>query len=159
MHFTLLHNGWASDLQLVGVVPFKGKIRSHLSRDALEVVEEALDGIIAGKMLDYHCHIIGSGAGGTGYFVQGLDKDREGAGCTSLQKALQVGVLQAGAGVSSSLSADQEYVRRLLKLHQMFVGQPKSCILAFDMWHNELGQADDSKTDFYTPNDYVWKLS
>jgi len=104
---------------------------------------------LRGAALDVHVHAMGVGTGGTGCWMS--DEMR--------------GSIQARAGLwNLRLSLDQPdldqaYIAYLVsRIHRAgFLKQV--VLLAMDWTHNEQGERDPVRTPFYTPNDYIARLT
>jgi hypothetical protein len=55
--------------------------------------------------------------------------------------------------------ADTDYINRLTRLIQFSPRRLKHALLAFDKHYTENGEVDQERTEFFTPNEYVWKLA
>jgi predicted TIM-barrel fold metal-dependent hydrolase len=64
----------------------------------------------------------------------------------------------SGAKVTDRSQADQQYVDRLVSLIGNIEGGGKGHILAFDHHYNPDGTINEEKTNFYTPNEWVFSL-
>ncbi len=121
---------------------------------ALEMVEEAFQGVERTEMWDCHVHITGLGTGGSGCWVN-----------PTLRSALhpirqfKFEVYRYAAGISDLARADQQYVERLLQLHRLMNPLGKLVAMAFDLAVDEDGEERRDWSDFYTPNDYVLRLA
>lgn len=97
-------------------------------------------------------HLIGLGVGGTGCRVH--------PGMTSLSsptRYLKTRIYKGAAGIHDDSRADALYVERLVDLCRHHRG--RALLLAFDQHYSEEGKVLDDSTEFYTPNDYVLKIS
>jgi uncharacterized protein len=121
---------------------------------ALELVERCFEGLDRTKLWDGHVHLLGTGTGGSGCWVNpGLKS------LLSPVKRLRYDVFRAAAGVTDDERADQQYLERLLALHRAANPTGKLVLLAFDYNVAEDGQEQPALSDFYTPNEYVLEVA
>ena len=71
---------------------------------------------------------------------------------------LRTAVYMSGANVTDRSQADQQYADRLVNLIRNIEGGGKGHILAFDHHYNPDGTINQEKTNFYTPNEWVFSL-
>jgi predicted TIM-barrel fold metal-dependent hydrolase len=126
-----------------------------LSNKARALLARCWDGIDPSRVLDCHAHVIGLGAGGTGAFVH-----------PHLRQWLRhplhyarFSVYVMASGVDDLEKADLQYVERLVSLVRAQEKHGRMLLLAFDRAHGDDGTPDLEATEFYTPNDYVLRLS
>jgi len=103
-------------------------------------------------LIDYHTHVMGLGVGGTcccisKEFFEGSPK-----------KKLTGRVYMSAGGVGDLANADRDYVDRLNDLTCQFPHRMVNVTLAFDKHYNEQGEYVEDRTEFYTPNEYIWSL-
>ncbi len=125
-----------------------------LSWGARRMVKRAWRGIKKGALMDHHTHVVGLGVGGTGAFVH---PDMQ--SWWSPLKRIKFGVYASAAAIEDLERADQEYVERLLSLAKNLPKTGRHLILAFDKHYLESGEPDLHHTEFYVPNEYVFKLA
>lgn len=124
------------------------------SGGAKKLIEQAFADIDPTQLVDFHIHVLGLGTGDTGAFAnprmqEGINTER-----------LKFLVYTSAAGVKNLAAADQEYVERLARLARAIKpAGGKYRILAFDRFHNPDGSVDLRKTNFYMPNEQVFKLA
>jgi predicted TIM-barrel fold metal-dependent hydrolase len=129
-------------------------LNQHLSRPAHALLAQALGGVGAEPLVDYHAHIIGIGTGNSQAEVNPalLHGWRP-------VKRLNTGIFLSACGVSDFSRLDQEYVERLVRLVRG-VGHPvKMHILAFDHAYRPDGTINQRLGTFYVPNEYVVQLA
>lgn len=68
-------------------------------------------------------------------------------------------IYRSASGIEHDETADQEYVARLVALAQAMPIPPVLMVFAFDKHHRSDGTADLDKTEFFVPNDYVFRLA
>jgi uncharacterized protein len=65
----------------------------------------------------------------------------------------------SSGGVTDLDTADGDYIDRLIRLIKGFPRRLQNAILAFDKHYDIDGEENHERTEFYTPNLYVWKLT
>lgn len=124
------------------------------SSSAKKLIEQAFAGIDPARLVDFHTHVLGLGAAGTGAFAN--PRMQEGFGTERLKFL----VYTSAAGVRNLAAADQEYVERLVRLARAIKPSGgKFRILGFDKFYNPDGTVDLRKTNFYMPNEQIFKLA
>jgi uncharacterized protein len=121
---------------------------------AAELVERCFGGIDRSKAWDAHVHLVGTGTGGTGCWVNPALKS-----LLAPVKRLRYDVFRAASGVSDDERADQQYLERLLKLHRAANPAGKLVLMAFDYRVAEDGSEQPSRSDFFTPNEYALEVA
>ena len=130
-----------------------GELESNASIGAKRLVELAYEGIDPARLVDYHTHIIGLGADNSGAFVSPRTKD-----WLSLERWKFL-IYTSASGIKNLAQADQEYVARLARLARSSLRGGKYRILAFDKYYRADGTVDQGKTNFYIPNEYIFRLT
>ncbi|MBK7582165.1 MAG: amidohydrolase family protein [Myxococcales bacterium] len=121
---------------------------------ARAMVEEAYDGLDRTRIWDAHVHITGIGTGGSGCWVN-PDSRR----LTSPWRNFKFDVFREAAGISDMARADAQYVERLLALHHLSNPQGRLVAFAFDYFVTDAGDERPSATEFFVPNEYVFRLA
>jgi predicted TIM-barrel fold metal-dependent hydrolase len=133
--------------RLVKGPTFSNVSMSQLSVRAAALVEYAFEGLEGQEIVDYHTHVLGTGACcDTGCFCPEADH---------VIKASFMSILEADSGVSDPTTADRDFVNQLRRLRY----KTKHVLLAFDAHHGEDGTKILAKTGMYTPNEYVARLA
>lgn len=130
------------------------ELRERLGPRASDLVKRAFDDVDPARLIDYHTHVAGLGAGGTDNFVNPKMRSWR----HPLHR-LKFAVYLSAAGVRDMLRADREFVERLTRLAEQTGARGKYRLLAFDKNYRRDGTPDLSKTEFYVPNEYVFALS
>lgn len=125
-----------------------------LSPEAQALVDQAFADVPSGKLVDYHVHMLGLGAGGTGAELN----PRMRSWWHPLQRIKALIYLRA-SGITDEDQADPQYLTRLLSLIRDVKGHGRHAILAFDRHYNPDGTVNAAKSEFHTPNDYVLDLA
>ncbi|MHC4409676.1 MAG: amidohydrolase family protein [Planctomycetota bacterium] len=130
------------------------ELDATLSRGARKLVRRAYKGIEDGALFDYHTHLVGLGAGGSGCFVHpGM------LSWWSVTRRVQFEVYRSASGIEDDQQADAQYVARLLNLVRHSPGRGRHLLLGFDKHYRPDGTVDLDKTEMYTPNEYAWKIA
>ena len=119
-----------------------------------ELVQSAWDGIDPNRFRDAHVHLVGTGDGGSGMWI---NPDMQ-----SLAHPIQW--LQRAFYLNASCTPDDgrtdlNYAERLSWLGQQMPAGAKSLLLAFDWFHDENGQRVPEASAFYTPDSWAAKLA
>lgn len=125
-----------------------------LSPGARGLIERNLADIGPTGVVDYHVHILGLGAGGTGAFVN--------ADMRSWLHPIQrfkFAIYMSASGIEDSADADRQYVERMVALMRHFGRQGRFYILAFDRYYDAAGNFIPEMTNLYVPNEYVFELA
>ena len=119
-----------------------------------ELVQTAWEGIDPYSFWDCHVHLIGTGDGGSGLWVnpnmQNLMHPVQ-----WLQRAFYLN----GSCTPDNGRSDQAYIERLAWLLDQFPAGVKLMLLAFDYFHDEAGERVLEASAFYTPNEYAASLA
>ena len=127
-------------------------LADKLSARSSELVKRAFDGIDPARLVDHHVHVAGLGAGGT--FV-----NRKMLTWKHPFHRLKFKVYMSSAGASDEDRADTQLVDRLVSLVGHIRAHGKHRLLAFDKNYRSDGTVNLEKTEFYVPNEYVFKLA
>jgi len=125
-----------------------------LGAGARRLLDRAYRGIEPGRLVDYHVHLVGIGAGDTGCFVH--------PGMRSwwhVTRRVQFAVYRSASGIEDDADADAQYVERLADLVRHTPGGGRFLLLAFDKHYDGAGAADLDATEMYTPNAYAWRVA
>ncbi|MBL4846003.1 MAG: amidohydrolase family protein [Planctomycetes bacterium] len=116
-----------------------------------KVLATAWEGVDPSWVLDTHVHLIGLGAGGTGCILH-----KDATSLTSPYRYVQTRFYKGAAGIYDDARADALYVERLVDLCTHHRG--RALLLAFDKHYSEKGEPVVEHTEFYTPNDYLFRI-
>lgn len=130
------------------------ELKTGLSSGASALVRRAFDGIAPGELIDHHTHMVGLGTSGAGAFV-----NPEMQSIFHPLKYVKYRVYMSAAGIQNLADADREYVQRLAELVENIEGHGRHYLLAFDKHYNADGAVNLDKTEFYTPNEYVYMIA
>ena len=130
------------------------ELKDRLSPKAAELVEAAFADVDPARLVDYHTHVAGLGAGGTGNEVNPKMRTWR----HPFHRA-KFAVYLSAAGVEDLDRADAEFAERLVRLVSNIEHRGKYRLLAFDKHYRTDGTANLEKTEFYVPNEYVFDLA
>jgi predicted TIM-barrel fold metal-dependent hydrolase len=128
-------------------------LKDRLGAKPGDLIKRAFDDIDPARLVDYHTHVMGIGPG-SGAFVN--PKMR--AWRNPLHH-LKFKIYLSAASVNDVPNADAQIVKRLVRLVSSIDVHGKHRLLAFDKNYRRDGTANLEKTEFYVPNDYVFKLA
>jgi predicted TIM-barrel fold metal-dependent hydrolase len=129
------------------------KRKKALSADALRLIKEAYDGTIPQKLADYHVHIVGMNTEKTGCLV-----NKKMLNQLNLKENVRYRLFVSALGIEHMENADQEALERLVQLIRKDKLSGIFYILALDKHYNKDGTSNPEKTEFYVPNEYVYKI-
>jgi uncharacterized protein len=124
------------------------------SPEAIEYVKKSLQGLDLNLIRDYHTHIVGMNEAKNGTFINPKMNSP-----LHIKEYLRMRVYLSALKINHLDSADEEAIFRLKDLISNLPYSSKHFILAFDKNHDEFGNVNLNKTEFYTPNEYILKLS
>jgi len=126
----------------------------NLSQPASDLIKRAFDDIDPSQLVDHHVHLAGIGVGGSNAFVN--QKMRT---WSHPFHRLKFKVYMSAAGVASETNADVDFLQRLSGLVANITDHGKHRILGFDKNYSRDGSVNLDKTEFYVPNEYVFKIA
>ena len=127
---------------------------TNASPKAIELVNKSLKGIDSGNLVDYHAHIVGIEEEENGTFVNSKMRS-----WFHLKEYFRFKIYLSALKIKNIFNADREAVERLISLIQNINGHGKYHLLAIDKYYNEDGSVNLNRTEFYVPNEYIFKLS
>ena len=130
------------------------ELKDRLSPKASDLVKAAFADVDPARLVDYHTHVAGLGAGGTGNEVNPKMRTWR----HPFHRA-KFAVYLSAAGVEDLERADQEFAERLVRLVSNIEHRGKYRLLAFDRHYNRDGTLNREKTEFYVPNEYAFDLA
>jgi predicted TIM-barrel fold metal-dependent hydrolase len=125
-----------------------------LSSKAADLVKRSYEKIDPAKQVDYHTHIAGIGAGGTGMLV-----NRKMLSWKYPFHRMKFHVYRRSYGVTDERQADQQILQRLKEFIESNPFHGTHRILGFDQNYFPDGSVNLSKTEFYVPNEYVFQIA
>jgi predicted TIM-barrel fold metal-dependent hydrolase len=114
-------------------------------------VKAAWQGLDAAQVWDSHSHLIGSGDGGSGVFVNPRMESVMNPG----QYARRLFFLNAGCAHEAKDSVDRAYVERMHNLADGMAPGFRIVLFAFERVHDERGAPDMDATPFHVPDAYA----
>ena len=130
------------------------QLKDGLSTRAADLMKRAFEDIDPRKLVDYHTHVVGVGAGGTGNLLNPAMRSKR-----NPLKYLKFSVYQSACGIKDMENADREFVLRLADQVRHIENHGKYRLLAFDKNYNSDGTVNLAKTEFYTCNEHVVQLA
>ncbi len=124
-----------------------------LSAGARRLLESCFQDVSAEKLVDHHVHVVGLGTGATGTWAH--RKMTSWMHPVSRIKAL---VYMSGARVTDESRADEQYLARLVELARN-AAAGRLLLLGFDYRYDRAGRRDPERSEFHTPNRYVYELA
>jgi len=130
------------------------ELKRGISVKAGDLIKRAFDDVDPARLVDYHTHVAGLGAGGSGAFV-----NPKMLSWRHPLHRLKFKTYVSAGGVENEDNADEEIVERLVRLITSIDGHGKYRLLAFDKNYNRDGTPNLGKTEFHVPNDYIFTLA
>lgn len=130
------------------------ELKDRLSSKSADLIKKSFEDVDPARLVDYHTHVAGTGAGGTGNLVNPKMRSWK----HPLHR-LKFAVYLSASGVEDLERADAEAAARLVRLVGNIEHHGKHRLLAFDKNYNRDGTANLAKTEFYVPNEYVFALA
>ena len=131
-----------------------GELNSNLTSMAKRLINQAYADIDPSRLIDFHTHILGMGNSPSGIWIN--------PAMQSLGNPLRYfrfQIFKNAAGIENIESADQNYLKRLLKLIDNLPYQGKFMILGLDKHYRPDGKEDPEWTDLYIPNEYIANIA
>ncbi|MDB9743956.1 hypothetical protein OAA91_00350 [Fibrobacterales bacterium] len=128
--------------------------QEELNPKSKKLILESLNRLDSTEIVDIHMHVVGNGSSGSGAWINPEMTD-----WLSFKKNLQYKVYKSASGVTEDSLLDQQAFERLSYLIQNHSYGGRYFIMAFDSYYHKNGEIDLHKTEFYIPNNYVWKLA
>jgi predicted TIM-barrel fold metal-dependent hydrolase len=130
------------------------QLTDKISKRASDLIKRAFDDVDPQRLVDHHVHIAGLNSNGSGTFVNAKMRTWK-----HPFHRLKFKVYMSSAGVDDEHHADNQLVQRLADLVSGIPNHGKHRLLAFDKNYRPDGSVDLEKTEFYVPNEYVFKLA
>jgi predicted TIM-barrel fold metal-dependent hydrolase len=129
-------------------------LNEKISPGASDLIKRAFDDVDPQRLVDHHVHIAGLGSNGSKAFVNAKMRTWK-----HPFHRLKFKVYMSSAGVEDEHRADMQFFQRLTDLASNIPNHGKHRLLAFDKNYSPEGSVNLEKTEFYVPNEYVFKLS
>ena len=123
---------------------------SEKTKDMLQKIQNDLDG----DFRDYHNHIVGVKESNNGNFVNAEMRSWR----HPIKKTMFLAYKNAGK-IKTFDNADKEYIDYFVRMINNIGMSSKFYILGFDKYYDANGKSDNSMTEFYVSNEYIYKLS
>ena len=130
------------------------ELSDRISQRAADLIKRAFDDVDPKRLVDHHVHIAGLGANGSGAFVNAKMRTWR-----YPFHRLKFKVYMSSAAANDEQTADAQFVQRLAALVDGIPHHGKHRLLAFDKHYRADGSVNLEKTEFYTPNEYVFGLA
>lgn len=130
------------------------ELKDRLSPKAADLVKRVYEDIDPNRLVDHHTHVAGIGTGDSRNFVNAKMRSWR-----HPFHHLKFRVYLSAAGVENIDEADAGMVKRLVNLVEHLPQKGKFRLLAFDKNYSPDGSPNLKKTEFYVPNEYVFKLA
>ncbi|MDF1563449.1 MAG: amidohydrolase family protein [Deltaproteobacteria bacterium] len=131
-----------------------GEAKQQLSVGARKLVLESLEGLDTSKVRDFHVHMLALGSE-----VEGAYINEAMTSWGSPVRYFKYLIYRSAAGIQDVESADAQFRERLVDLGKHLPMSMKLHILAFDEHYNADGTVNAEKTEFHTPNAYVFAMA
>lgn len=125
-----------------------------LSPAARALVEEAYRGIPSGAVRDYHTHLLTLDTATTGGYIN----PRMLSWWHPVDR-FKTTIYMSAAGISDVAKADGQYLERLTRLIRAIPNHGRHYLLALDQHYNADSKANLEKTEFFVPNDHVYRIA
>lgn len=129
-----------------------GEMEGALSAEARALLGRAYEGIDRARMADYHTHIVGTGEGGSGCYVNSRMLS-----WWHVTDRVRFLAYKSAGRIEDEARAESQYVDRLVALARPLGG--RLGVLAFDQRHRADGTADRDRTEFHVPNDHAFAVA
>ena len=113
-------------------------------------VRRMFDGLDRAQVWDSHVHVVGNGATGSGCWVSPKFKEE-------LQTRVAFYAYLSAGGDPDETRAEVTSVERAIKLHRLMNPAGKMMLMGFDFAHDDDGSENRDKSEFFTPNDWVFQ--
>ena len=130
------------------------ELSAKISQKASDLIKRAFEDIDPQRLVDHHVHIAGLGSNGSKAFVNAKMRTWK-----HPFHRLKFKVYMSSAGVDDEHRADAQVVQRLKDLVANIPAHGKHRLLAFDKHYRRDASVNLEKTEFYVPNEYVFKLA
>jgi len=134
--------------------PDVSQAKKQLSPETLYFIKQGLSQFKGREIHDFHTHIVAVGDGDSGAYVS-----KDYYSLLNPKKWLLMKLYMSTLGITDESQIDKQFVQRLVSLVKDIPIKIKLHILAFDEFYEPSGQRRKDKTEFYIPNEYVYKLS
>jgi predicted TIM-barrel fold metal-dependent hydrolase len=130
------------------------ELATGVSDGARALLDDVMRDLDPQRLVDYHVHVCGVGADGTGCSVNARFFE-----WWHPWTRFQLSSYLRAARVSDLEHADAQFLERLTALARGFPVHSRFCVLAFDRAYRSDGSIDAEHTDIHVPNDYAWRIA
>ncbi|HEY2962043.1 MAG TPA: amidohydrolase family protein [Pyrinomonadaceae bacterium] len=127
---------------------------AKISQRASDLIKRAFEDVEPVRLVDHHVHVAGLGTNGSGAFVNAKMRT-----WSHPFHRLKFKVYMSSAGAEDERQADDQFFQRLIALVGNIPHHGKHRLLAFDKNYRPDGSVNLEKTEFYVPNEYVFRLA
>jgi predicted TIM-barrel fold metal-dependent hydrolase len=127
---------------------------AKISQRASDLIKRAFEDVEPVRLVDHHVHVAGLGTNGSGAFVNAKMRT-----WSHPYHRLKFKVYMSSAGAEDERQADDQFFQRLIALVGNIPHHGKHRLLAFDKNYRPDGSVNLEKTEFYVPNEYVFRLA
>jgi predicted TIM-barrel fold metal-dependent hydrolase len=129
-------------------------LQKSISPEAQNLIDQAYKGLDPTQLRDYHTHLVGMNTQVYGTYVN----ERWQSMLSGCLQFFQFQIYKSAAGITDEEQADAQYISRLRALIQHLPNPGKFGLMAFDYFHNEVGEAKPLRSTFHVPNDRMMDL-
>jgi predicted TIM-barrel fold metal-dependent hydrolase len=129
--------------------PCRGALPATLAGH--DLVLQALDGLDAGRLVDTHAHLLGTGDGGSGCSVHPAMQQW----WRPVEVLRRRVILNAACVPADAPSVDRAYLDNLLRQGDEFPPGARWWLLAFEQAHDDAGQPQPQQSSFHVPDAYA----
>jgi uncharacterized protein len=140
--------------QIGGAFKHSPEQLEQISSKASDLIKRSFEDIDPSRLIDHHTHLAGLGTNGSSAFVNPKMRTWK-----HPFHRLKFKVYMSSAGVDEEDDADKQFADRLEKLVTNIPQHGRHRLLAFDKNYRPDGSVNLEKTEFYVPNEYVFKLA
>ena len=126
------------------------EMEKNISDGAKSLIESAYADVDSQNLHDHHVHIVGIDK------KVGTEVNPKMLSWFHPLHKIKTQIYLSASGVDNLENANAEYIERLVKLISNNKNHGKFHILAFDHHYNSDGAMNDSKSEFYVSNDYMF---
>lgn len=130
------------------------ELEDRLSVKARDLVKRVQEDVDPAKLVDFHTHVAGIGAGGTNLHVNPRMRSWR-----HPFHRIKFEFYMSACGIKNEERTDSEFMDRLVGLIRHFPDHGRHRLLAFDRHYNPDGTINEEKTEFHVPNEYVFGLA
>lgn len=127
---------------------------NQYSAKAQAMIQQACAGLEGQVVIDYHCHILGTGANHSGNYVNPKMQSWK-----HPVEYIRFWVYTKASGINDISKVEDQYLQKLLDQIKVLPYHSKFALLAFDEYYDSLGNVIPEKSEFHISNDYVFSVA